>query len=284
MASFRTWFVNLCSLADGLICISRSVADEVWEWLEREQPSRVQPLKLTHSYLGADVLDLAPREASANSVPLDAKAALAAMKARPSLLMVGTLEPRKGHTQVLDAFELLWAEGVETNLVIIGHEGWHVEDLIGRLTRHKFAGKYLFWLSRADDHVLSLAYKQASGLLAASEGEGYGLPLVEAARHGLPILARDLPVFREVAGDHAYYFQGQDAAALKNAVRAWLDLYAKGKAPSAEGLKWLTWEESANSFRNKIISGDFDREWTPQRNQDHSNLQSVEVATSEGRS
>ena len=146
---------------------------------------------------------MSPRgAASEQGLSSDAGAAVVAMKSRPSLLMVGTLEPRKGHTQALDAFELLWADGVEANLVIIGHEGWHVEDLVSRLTRHRFAGKYLFWLSQADDHVLSLAYKDRR-LLAASEGEGFGLPLIEAARYGLPILARDLPVFREVAGKHA---------------------------------------------------------------------------------
>ena len=62
------------------------------------------------------------------------------MKSRPSLLMVGTLEPRKGHPLALDAFELLWGEGVEANLVIIGHEGWHAGELVNRLT-HRCAVK-----------------------------------------------------------------------------------------------------------------------------------------------
>jgi glycosyltransferase involved in cell wall biosynthesis len=269
VAEFRRWLKSLCELADGVVCISQSVADELLAWLDAEPPNRLRPFKVGDFHLGADI-----QTGSVAAVEPDANAAylepfIAALKARPSLLMVGTLEPRKGHTQVLDAFELLWADGIEANLVIIGHEGWHVEDLVGRLTQHKASGKFLFWLPAADDQALSLAYQLASGLLAASEGEGFGLPLIEAARYGLPILARDLPVFREVAGDHAYYFQGKDAATLKNALLSWLDLYAKGKAPQSEGVKWLTWAESANYLRNAITTGTFYREWTPQRNQDH---------------
>ncbi len=276
---FRKWFGALCEFSDGLICVSRSVADGVFSWLEAEQPNRARPLKIGYSYSGADVLDMLPRgAASEQGLSSDADAAVVAMKSRPSLLMVGTLEPRKGHTQALDAFELLWADGVEANLVIIGHEGWHVEDLVGRLTRHRFAGKYLFWLSQADDHVLSLAYKESSGLLAASEGEGFGLPLIEAARYGLPILARDLPVFREVAGKHASYFQGKDAAALRDAIRGWLNLSAEGKVPSSKGLKWLTWADSAAYLLNTVTSGKFYREWTPTADERNRDLQHVKLA------
>ena len=61
---------------------------------------------------------------------------------------------------------------------------------------------------------------------------------------------------------------GKDAASLKHAVRSWLDLYAKGKAPQSQGVKWLTWAESANYLRDMITTGAFYREWTPQRNED----------------
>ena len=278
VAEFRRWLKSICELSDGVVCISRSVADELFAWLDTKQPNRLQPFKIGYFHLGADIQAGAVAGAEPHAPAADPF--IDALNARPSLLMVGTLEPRKGHTQALDAFELLWADGIEANLVIIGHEGWHVEDLVSRLAQHKAAGKYLFWLPAADDQVLSMVYRQASGLLAASEGEGFGLPLIEAARYGLPILARDLPVFREVAGDHAYYFCG-DAASLKHAIRSWLDLYAKGKAPQSHGLKWLTWAESANYLRDMITTGAFYREWTPQRNEDRSNLQSLEVAASE---
>ena len=71
------------------------------------------------------------------------------------------------------------------------------------------------------------------------------LPLIEAADHDIPILARDLPVFREVAGDHATYFSGKDPAVLADAIRRWLVALESGSAPGSSGLPRLTWRESA---------------------------------------
>lgn len=82
----------------------------------------------------------------------------------------------------------------------------------------------LFWPQGVRDETLEQVYRSARALLAASEGEGFGLPLIEAAQHGLPIIARDIPVFREVAGEHAYYFGGEDAQTLADALRVWLSL------------------------------------------------------------
>ncbi|MFN0630266.1 glycosyltransferase, partial [Bacillus anthracis] len=66
---------------------------------------------------------------------------LSILKQRPSFLMVGTLEPRKGHAQVLDAFENLWKGGANLNLVIVGKVGWMVDLLVQRLCSHPELGK-----------------------------------------------------------------------------------------------------------------------------------------------
>ncbi len=263
--AFRNWLDTVCQYADGLICVSQAVADQLLAWLDREPPNRLRPLSVGYSHHGAEIdKSLAQKVQSSREIPAEASAALTAMKARPSLLMVGTLEPRKGHLQVLDAFERLWAEGTEVNLVIVGHEGWHVESLVGRMNSHKQAGKRLFWLNAADDRVLSQVYGAASGLLAASEAEGFGLPLIEAARYGVPIVARDIPVFREVAGEHAYYFKNdKQPASLKEALGYWLELYAHGKAPSSREMKWLTWQESARRLMDCILGKKFYAEWRP---------------------
>jgi glycosyltransferase involved in cell wall biosynthesis len=264
IAPFRNWLETICKYSDGLICISRSVADELLAWLDVNPPTRLRPLKLGYFHLGAEIQHpLSQRAASTNDVPPEAAAVLNALKARHSLLMVGTLEPRKGHTQALDAFNMLWAEGIKANLIIVGHEGWHVETLVNRLTHHQQAGTQLFWLPAADDEVLAKVYSGASGLLAASEAEGFGLPLIEAARYNLPIVARDIPVFREVAGQHAYYFQGDRPEPLRDAVRTWLKLRECGEAPSSNELPWLTWKQSAEQLMQCVIGQRFYREWHP---------------------
>jgi len=177
--------------------------------------------------------------------------------------MVGTIEPRKGHEQTLSTFEILCAEGLEVNLVIVGKRGWLVENLVS----HSMLGKRLFWLEGISDEYLEKVYATSTCLIAASEGEGFGLPLIEAAQKSLPIIARDLPVFREVAGEHAFYFNGIQPENLAHAIKTWLELSAHGKAPSSEGIPWLTWKESTKSLLD-IITG-IDQEQKNSGNIDH---------------
>lgn len=233
---FTRWLDTVTSVADGIVCISRAVADELAEWFEKTRPVRSSPLQLGYFHLGADisVAGPAPRETQESDE----------LAGRPTILMVGTLEPRKGHAQALSAFELLWKRNVNINLVIVGKQGWLVDELVERLRAHPEKGNRLFWFEGASDDKLLQLYSSASALLAASDAEGFGLPLIEAAQHQLPIIARDLPVFREVAQENAYYFNGKTADALASAVEDWLLLHKAGVAPSSSKLRWLTWAES----------------------------------------
>ncbi|HJV00800.1 MAG TPA: glycosyltransferase [Burkholderiaceae bacterium] len=253
---YGDYLETVSHVADGVVCISRAVADELATWLENRPSRRVAPLQLGYFHLGADIGASAPT----SGLPPEAGQVLAAVAAAPTLLMVGTLEPRKGHTQALDAFELLWQQGVAINLVIVGKAGWLVDTLIKRLEQHPLRGQRLFWLSGVSDEMLLQLYGSAAALLAASEAEGFGLPLIEAAQHKLPIIARGLPVFREVAGDHAYYFDGLDAPALATALRAWLDLHAAGQAPQPQGLRWLNWQQSAEQLMDVVLHGQWYRQ------------------------
>ena len=257
---FGAFLRTVHRVADGVLCISRAVADELAGWIADEglAPQRNgRPLQLGWFHLGADIDAGAPGgpPAADSAARLDTPAALAALAARPSFLMVGTVEPRKGHAQALAAFELLWVQGVDVNLVIAGKEGWMVEQLARRLRGHAEQGVRLFWLGGVADDTLLALYAGASALLAASEGEGFGLPLIEAARHGIPIVARGLPVFREVAGDHAHYFDGGEAADLAHALADWLVLWHAGKAPASTGMPCLSWDASARQAMGVIIDG-----------------------------
>ena len=254
---FGAFLRTVHRVADGVLCISRAVADELAGWIQAEglAPQRAgRPLQLGWFHLGADIDGGAPARGPAPASPA-AAAALAALAARPTFLMVGTVEPRKGHAQALAAFELLWAQGVDVNLVIVGKEGWMVDALMQRLRSHAECDQRLFWLGGVADEVLLALYAGASALLAASEGEGFGLPLIEAARHGIPIVARGLPVFREVAGDHAHYFEGHGAADLARTLADWLALWRAGKAPSSAGMPCLGWDASARQAMEAIVGG-----------------------------
>jgi glycosyltransferase involved in cell wall biosynthesis len=246
---FDAYLRTLTTHADGVLCISRAVADEVITWIGADGPPRATPLKIGHFHLGADLGASAPSA----GMPADAAQVLDAMAAHPSLLMVGTIEPRKAHAQALAAFDLLWARGVDVNLVIVGKLGWKVDGVAAVLRAHPQLGKRLFWLPGVSDEMLGETYRLAAALLAPSVGEGFGLPLIEAAQHGLPIIARGMPVFREVAGEHAFYFDGTEPAQLADAVAQWLDLHQQGRAPASTAMPWLTWAGSAQQVLDAVV-------------------------------
>ena len=239
-ARFEGW-LNVVAQSDGAACISKAVADEFSAWLEAHGPKRERPFKLNWFHLGADI----HRSAPTTGLPDNAASVIASLGARPSFLMVGTVEPRKGHAQTLAAFEKLWAQGQDVNLAIVGKEGWMVEILVEKLRTHPELGNRLFWLEGISDEYLEKIYPVSTCLIAASEGEGFGLPLIEAAQHKLPIIARDLAVFREVAGEHADYFDGKAPSDLAQAIIAWLQLHSAGQNKTSADMPWLTWEESA---------------------------------------
>jgi len=138
---------------------------------------------------------------------------------------------------------------VDFTLAIAGRVGWMVEDLVARLRHHPELGRRLFWFEGLEDNALAALFTEADGLLLASEGEGFGLPLVEAAHYGLPILTRDLAVFREVAGDHACYFAEDLTASLKQ----WLTRLAAGDVPNPAGIGQMSWAESARQLADRLL-------------------------------
>jgi len=130
-------------------------------------------------------------------------------------LVVATLEPRKGHDDLLDAFEELLQEGLEPVLHLVGRQGWMTEDLIARITGHVEFGKKLKWHVDIDDNDLKQLYSTVGVTIVPSKGEGYGLPLLEALSQNCPVISRDIPVFREFELFGVQYFDSKSASLSK---------------------------------------------------------------------
>jgi glycosyltransferase involved in cell wall biosynthesis len=248
----HTKWLQAVSKFDGAICVSRAVADDFAGWLKDSglECSGRRPFRIACSHHGADI----ENTATSRGLPDNTEWTLGQLQSRPSFSMVGMIEPRKGYLHVLEAFTQLWRQGLEINLVIVGKEGWKelpdemrrtIPETIRKLRSHPELGNRLFWLEGISDEYLRKVYTASTCLIAASFGEGFGLPLIEAARHKLPIIARDISVFREVAGDHAFYFKGNDPETLANGIREWLSLRDRNDHPKSDDMPWLTWKESA---------------------------------------
>lgn len=245
----KSWIELVASVSDSLVCISKAVADSVDNWISQHSPEYRKQLVIKHFHLGADIEESLPT----NGIPQEASRILKSIAAGITFLMVGTIEPRKGYSQTLKAFDLLWSRGLKVNLVIVGKPGWMVDSLIRSIESHPQLDTHLFWLKGISDEYLKEIYSAATALIAASEGEGFGLPLIEAAQHELFIVARDIPIFREVASNYAFYFEGTQPEQLANAIEIWTDLYNADKAPSSVEMPRLNWKESTQQLLDAIL-------------------------------
>ena len=246
------WLNAVSGFSNNILCISKTVANDVEEYLINSGIENKNLPNVGFFHLGADIENSIPSK----GLPKEAESLLIQFASHQSFLMLGTVEPRKGHTQTLLAFEELWKNSIDVNLIIAGKEGWSVEELAKKLRNHPELNKRLFWIEGASDEYIEKIYATSTCLLATSEGEGFGLPLIEAAQHKLPIIARDIPVFREVAGEYAYYFENDKTPnVIASSIKNWLILYEKEAHPTSINMPWLTWKESSEQLLTHIIKG-----------------------------
>jgi len=255
---FSSWFQSALSYSTAFVCISKAVADELVSILEAIQFPR--EMKIGYWHLGADFI-------SANESVVD----VASRNEQPSFLMVGTLEPRKGHVVALRAFDALWNEGVDVKLTIVGKPGWGVENLIRRIEGHAEFGKRLLWFNGISDEELQKTYSDSDALIAASYAEGFGLPIVEAAHFGKAVIASDIPVFREVTGrgQNCSFFTSGSSPALTEAIRSFLKANGDRSTntdhrPTTDTISQTTsWKESAEELSRLVLADDWYKIYRP---------------------
>ena len=134
--------------------------------------------------------------------------------AKPFLLFVGTLEPRKNLNRLLRAFAALPAEvRQQADLVIAGGEGWGDINLGEAIAKLSLSGS-VHLTGYVDERELSTLYENALFLAMPSLYEGFGLPLVEAKQYGLPSLTATISSMPEVAGNAALLVNPLDVEAI----------------------------------------------------------------------
>ena len=229
---FGPWYKYAVAESDALFAISEATRQE----LIRKTEDRSIHTDFFH--LGADFVLTQPTIAEP---PAGGKVS--------RFLMVGTIEPRKGHKTVLEAFQMLWTAGSTVRLVFVGRPGWNVSDLISQMEALSASSDLFDYYANASDEKLAACYREADAVIAASLAEGFGLPLVETLLLGKPLIASDIPAFREIAGNVPTYFEPGNPASLAAAVRS---LLAGEEQELRELPRWLTWDQSADQLMEKI--------------------------------
>lgn len=238
---------------DGVLTDSRTVADDVLQYYKARsiEIGRKEKLRIGYFHLGMDSFRDIKR-----SVPFSIKTIFKGPQS--VFLMVGTIEPRKGHELVLQTFTRLWQGGAEYKLCMIGSVGWMTEALIQQIKNHPEIGHKLFFYENAGDHMLEYAYQHASALIQASEGEGFGLPIIEAACYSLPLLCSDIPVFHEIAGEYALYFK-RETEMLADCINEFEFARRSGQVLDTSKIELLTWNDVA---KRVFMMMKHDLDWT----------------------
>jgi glycosyltransferase involved in cell wall biosynthesis len=142
------------------------------------------------------------------------------LPAKPYFVAVGTIEPRKNHLLLLHLWRQLAQRKIEPlpNLVLVGRRGWENENILDLIDRSDFLKGHVIELSDLGDAQLSALVRQSAAVLMPSFAEGYGMPVAEALAAGVPVIASDLAVFREVAGNIPDYRDPLDGPGWTSAI------------------------------------------------------------------
>lgn len=178
---------NTVERADAIITISKFSADETVEYFPKAK-GKVFPI-----YLGLDQTLVPP---STEQIAIVRKKY---SLERPYIISVGTLEPRKNYTFLVDAFERM---SEDVDLVIVGHPGWNYEPILEKFTNSSKAKK-IHCLTGLGDNELAALYSGAELFALASLYEGFGFPPLEAMQCGTPVVSSNGGSLAEVLGDAA---------------------------------------------------------------------------------
>jgi glycosyltransferase involved in cell wall biosynthesis len=210
------WYLNAamplyCRRADAIICVSEhSKSDLVRVW-------KIDPAKVHVVYEAAD--------SRFRPMPPEHVVAIRERYGLPQryLLTVGTIEPRKNLSRLLDALSLLRRQGEDVRLVVVGQRGWLYHDFLASLER--FEPRHAVILPGfVPDEDLPTVYSGATMTVLASLYEGFGLPILESMACGTPVVSSWTSSLPELGGDAVCYFDPQNVEEMATVIqKVWCD-------------------------------------------------------------
>jgi len=237
---FTEYLERMIADVDLVMCISKTVEKDYRNYHKVRRSS--VPCKENQSIvsfrLGADLPDCSL--ATAATEP--SFASLLPNDDVPYFLQVGTIEPRKNHTAVLDAMEKLWQQGRNVRCVFVGRAGWMTKELVQRIKSHPELNSKLFHFANLRDDLLVQLYRHCLTILCPSWAEGFGLPIVEGLFAGKQVIASDIPVHREVGGDACRYFDLNNLETLVHLMEE--QLLTSVPMANSETLRRASWKQS----------------------------------------
>jgi glycosyltransferase involved in cell wall biosynthesis len=246
----REFFIGwsqILRFADRLITVSRKVSRDVACYVAETSLTGLVPMRalpVAYFVLGCDILKRNKKADTNLAYPAD----------RNTLVAAGTFMKHKGLNDLVTAMGILWAEGSAMRLVLLGGD-------VGKGNARAYLsslpafGSKLFLPGYVSDMELAETMSRCGAMVCASRDEGFGLPLVEAAALGCPVIARDIEIFRETSGGKAFFFENGDAGKIAEALRRWFALTRKQQLTFVPKESLVTWKQSAEMLKAIMFQG-----------------------------
>lgn len=239
---FEQWLLTTSCFAEFL-CDSKTVQEELLNYLSLKNKFAI------NSYWFYPGSDFVKKVSSEGISPEQIKYLENLKNFSFNFLMVGTIEPRKGHRIILDLFSELWADKrKDISLTFVGKEGWMVKELIASFKNIELLNENFFWFNNASDAFLDKCYKKTDAVIVASLNEGFGLPVIEATQRGCRVIANDIPIFREVAPKNCFFINLTSPELAKKQLQDWLG----NPPPACSNMKSHSWKESTVQIIEKL--------------------------------
>ena len=200
---FGEYFLDLASLADHILCISKSSERDLLGFLAESGLSRLPSTSVFE--LGDTVLTKANHHSSNGYLNRESMGI-----ERDYALLVSTIERRKNHHLVYLAYRKIIAEELVSDdklpmLVFVGMKGWGIDELLKDIELDPVVSGRILILDHVSDQELALLYKECLFTLYPSFYEGWGLPVAESLCYGKPVVCSGSSSLPEVGGDLAIY-------------------------------------------------------------------------------
>jgi glycosyltransferase involved in cell wall biosynthesis len=172
---------------------------------------------------------------------------------RPTFAVLGTVEPRKRHRLVLEAFERLWGDGRDYRLVLLGAPGAEQPDFLDRLRKLSLTPR-LEWIEHAGDDDVANALAASAAMVFVPVVEGYGLPLVESLASGCPVIvSADLPALEGLSNAGQTRLDAVTVESVASAVGALADPASNAASRRAMvDIRLPTWKQFASDIEQWI--------------------------------
>lgn len=239
---FDQWLKRMAEFSEFL-CDSETVASDTKKYIYEHFP-HINHLNIVWFYPGANFLGNISTTGITESQEIYLKKTQCFDF---NFILVGTVEPRKGHKVVLNAFKQIWKDEKNVSLCFIGKKGWMVDSLVAEIEEQARLNNNFFYFSNASDYFLEKAYSCSDAVIISSKNEGFGLPIIEAAFRNKRIIANDIPIFREVGPKGTYFidFTNDDTS-----YRGLSHFLTKPSSPC--NMNILTWESSVKLALEKL--------------------------------